>query len=435
MGIYAGNGDSHSRPGAWHLHNRADGDDQPIRHPARSSTTQRTARTPPLPPRNTAGPSPFPRPKPSWPSLRPVVTVNSAVTSGTYTIQSPAATPAFSPAGGTYATAQMVAISDATPGASIYYTTDGTNPTTSSSKYSGPITVSSTQTIKAIAAASDFSNSAVASGLYTIQPPAATPAFSPAGGTYTTTQMVTMSDATPGASIYYTTDGTNPTPSSSKYTGPITVSSTQTVNAIAAANGYSNSAVGSAAYVIQPPPTFAFSGSPGSLTIASGGEGTVTLTVTPQNGFYGAVSFACTGLPSSVGCTFSPTTVTPSGTSAVTTQLTFAATTATGSLRGNPVRCLPGCIAGPRCRFSLARKAAQGVVGFAAGSVICGSGNAYGLRRRIVHSTADSECAGDVHRYRERHFGLYPAVRHSDTHGELETHEGKAGDIHDRDKA
>ena len=262
---------------------------------------------------------------------------NSAVTSGTYTIQSPAATPAFSPASGTFATAQMVAISDATPGASIYYTTDGTNPTTSSSKYSGPITVSSTQTIEAIAAASGFSNSAVASGLYTIQPPAATPAFSPAGGTYSTTQMVTMSDATPGASIYYTTDGTNPTPSSSKYSGPITVSSTQTVNAIAAANGYRNSAVGSAAYVIQPPPTFAFSGSPGSLTIASGGEGTVTLTVTPQNGFYGDVSFACTGLPSGVGCTFSPTTVTPSGTSAVTTQLTFAATTATGSLRGNPV--------------------------------------------------------------------------------------------------
>jgi N-acetylneuraminic acid mutarotase len=265
----------------------------------------------------------------------------SAVTSGTYTIQSPAATPAFSPAGGTYTTTQMVAISDATPGASIYYTTDGTNPTTSSSKYSGPITVSSTQTIKAIAAASGYSNSAVASGLYTIQPPAATPAFSPAGGTYTTTQIVTMSDATPGASIYYTTDGTNPTPSSSKYTGPITVSSTQTVNAIAAANGYSNSALGSAAYVIQPPPTFAFSGSPGSLTIASGGEGTVTLTVTPQNGFYGAVSFACAGLPSGVGCTFSPTTVTPSGTSAVTTQLTFEATTATGSLRGNPVQFNP----------------------------------------------------------------------------------------------
>jgi hypothetical protein len=67
----------------------------------------------------------------------------------------------------------------------------------------------------------------------------------------------------------------------------------------------------------------------------------VTLTVTPQNGFHGAVSFACAGLPSGVGCIFSPTTVTPSGTSAVTTQLTFEATTATGSLRGNPVQFNP----------------------------------------------------------------------------------------------
>jgi N-acetylneuraminic acid mutarotase len=245
------------------------------------------------------------------------------------------ATPTFSPASGTFTTMQTVTISDSTPGAVIYYTTDGSVPAPSSTKYVGPITVSSTQTIQAIATAANYVSSAVASAMYTIQLTAATPAFSPAAGTYTTAQTVTISDATPGALIYYTIDGTNPTLSSAKYTGPITVSSTQTIHAIAAASSYSNSAVASATYTIQPSPTFAFAGSPTSLTVASGNQGTVTLTVTPQNGFDSAVSFACIGLQPSVSCTFSPATVTPSGSGAVTTQLTLSASTETGSLRWN----------------------------------------------------------------------------------------------------
>ncbi len=64
----------------------------------------------------------------------------------------PVATPVFSPAGGTYTSAQTVSISDATPGATIYYTTNGTTPTTNSTVYSGPIAVSSTETLEAIAA-------------------------------------------------------------------------------------------------------------------------------------------------------------------------------------------------------------------------------------------------------------------------------------------
>ena len=155
------------------------------------------------------------------------------------------ATPTLSPAAGTYTTAQTVTISDSTTGAVIYYTTDGSVPTPSSTKYIGPITVSSTETINAIATAANYVNSAVASAMYTIQPTAATPAFSPAAGTYTTAQTVTISDATPGALIYYTIDGTNPTTSSAKYTGPITVSSTQTIHAIATAANYVNSAVAS----------------------------------------------------------------------------------------------------------------------------------------------------------------------------------------------
>lgn len=79
------------------------------------------------------------------------------------------ATPTFNPAEGTYTEAQNVTISCLTSGATIYYTTDGiTTPTTSSSVYSSAIPVSSTTTIKAIAAKSGMNNSGVATATYTI---------------------------------------------------------------------------------------------------------------------------------------------------------------------------------------------------------------------------------------------------------------------------
>ena len=176
----------------------------------------------------------------------------SSLVAGVYTIAGggSAATPTFSPAAGTYSSAQSVTISDATSGAAIYYTTNGTTPTTSSTRYTGPITVSSTETLEAIAVATGDTNSAVASATYTITPTVSTPTFSPAAGTYTSAQSVTISDATSGATIYYTTNGTTPTTSSTRYTGPITVSSTETLKAIAVATGDTNSAVASAAYTI-----------------------------------------------------------------------------------------------------------------------------------------------------------------------------------------
>jgi hypothetical protein len=163
--------------------------------------------------------------------------------------QPQAATPAFSVAAGTYTSAQTVTISDTTLGATIYYAINGT-PTTSSTVYSGAIAVSSTETLKAIATASGYSTSAVATAAYTINlPAAATPTFSVPAGTYTTTQTVTISDATTGATIYYAINGT-PTASSTVYSGPITVSATEALEAMATASGYSNSAVATAAYTL-----------------------------------------------------------------------------------------------------------------------------------------------------------------------------------------
>jgi hypothetical protein len=72
-----------------------------------------------------------------------------------------------------------------------------------------------------------------------------------------------------------------------------------------------------------PAPTFTLAANPSSLSIAAGMTGTATLSVTPQNGFNSAVTFSCSGLPANSTCSFSPSSVTPSG-AAATTTLTIA---------------------------------------------------------------------------------------------------------------
>lgn len=78
----------------------------------------------------------------------------------------------------------------------------------------------------------------------------AAPTFSPAGGTYSVAQTVTITTTTSGATIYYTTDGTTPTSSSTRYTAAITVSTTTTIKAIAVKDGVS-SAVATATFTIN----------------------------------------------------------------------------------------------------------------------------------------------------------------------------------------
>ncbi len=169
------------------------------------------------------------------------------------------ATPTFSPAPGAYGSAQSVILSDSTGAAIIHYTTNGTPPTPNSSVYNNtPIPVSATTSIQAIAVLPGDNNSAIGSGTYfiTILPTAATPTFNPSPGNYSSAQTVTLSDTTPGAVIHCTTDGTMPMPTSPVCT-TISVTTTTTIEAIAVATGYNNSAV-----VI------------GLYTITSGGSGT-----------------------------------------------------------------------------------------------------------------------------------------------------------------
>lgn len=81
----------------------------------------------------------------------------------------------------------------------------------------------------------------------------AKPTFTPDGGTFTSAQSVTIS-AAEGATIYYTTNGSDPTTSSTKYASAITVSKTTTIKAIAVKDGYANSDIATATYTIKEDP-------------------------------------------------------------------------------------------------------------------------------------------------------------------------------------
>jgi hypothetical protein len=82
---------------------------------------------------------------------------------------------------------------------------------------------------------------------------AATPVFAPAPGKYTSAQMVTLSGATAGATIYYTTNGAAPSTSSARYSGAISVRASEEFEAVAIAPGYTNSGLARADYTITPP--------------------------------------------------------------------------------------------------------------------------------------------------------------------------------------
>ena len=114
-----------------------------------------------------------------------------------------AATPALWPVPGSYSqpqAGQTVTLTDSTANASIYYTTDGTTPTTSSNQYKNPVTITSTTTIQSIAMAQGYSRSALATGTYTLTPPGSGPAVS----IVVTTDDQTM-QLTPQPSVSFST--------------------------------------------------------------------------------------------------------------------------------------------------------------------------------------------------------------------------------------
>jgi len=120
-------------------------------------------------------------------------------------------------------------------------------------------------------------------------PPASAPTISPASGTFSTSESVTLADSTPGAVIYYTTNGTAPSTASAAYTGPLTLTATTTVDAIAAAAGYQTSGITTATYTLASTGT---SATPVSLAAAYNVDGIVATGTDPLNGGLDTYGFA-----------------------------------------------------------------------------------------------------------------------------------------------
>jgi hypothetical protein len=250
----------------------------------------------------------------------------------------PAATPTFSVPAGTYTAAQTVTISDATTGATIYYTTNGNPPTTGSSAYNQPVTVSSSETLEAIATASGYSTSAVASAAYVINiasnpAPAisgTSPAFTNAGGT-AFTLIVNGSGFTASSAVYWGTSALTTT----------YVSATQ-LSAQVSATDIATGGIAVSITVVTPSPgggtsnafQFEVDSASGSTTGPTFTSTTATVTagssatypVTLPSGVTGA-TVSCLNLPTGAACSYSSTTgvltisttsATPAGTYQVT---------------------------------------------------------------------------------------------------------------------
>ena len=130
-----------------------------------------------------------------------------------------------------------ISITCATSGATIYYTTDGSTPTTSSTQYTSPLGWEcSSKPIKAIAVKNGSINSTVATGSVTLK--CAKPVFSVT--TIGNTRSLTISSAfPPGATIYYTLNGG----SSTQYSSVLTVNINDVITAYATASGFDDSDV------------------------------------------------------------------------------------------------------------------------------------------------------------------------------------------------
>jgi len=151
------------------------------------------------------------------------------------------ATPTLSVASGTYTTDRTVTVAVATSGATIRYTRTGVDPTESDATVASGSTLSVTysQTLKVKAWKAGMPASQVNAAVYEMK--VAQPTLSPSGGSFTAAQTVTMTTATPGATLRYTTDGSTPTPASTAYTSAITVSTSTTLKVIGFKTDWSDS--------------------------------------------------------------------------------------------------------------------------------------------------------------------------------------------------
>jgi len=181
----------------------------------------------------------------------------AAVQTRTYTIDKTPPTVTANLATGIYNITQNITLTatdnvDSSP--FIYYTTNGSTPTTSSTRYISPITIFTTTTLKFIARDSAGNVAAVQTRTYTMDnlPIVTTNLRS---GVFNTTQNVTLiatDDIDPNPVIYYTTNGNTPTTSSTRYTTPISIFATTTLKFMARDSLGNQSPIQTVYYIFSP---------------------------------------------------------------------------------------------------------------------------------------------------------------------------------------
>jgi hypothetical protein len=259
----------------------------------------------------------------------------------TFNIEAQSATPTASPDSGVVTYGQTVTLDCNTDEAVIYYTDDGSPPDSGSTLYDAPISITAPVTIKAVAIKTGIADSAVLTAAYTVK--VTTPAVdSPAAGPlhFGDDITFTLSCTTPGASIYYTLDGTSPTSESPVYADaakPVIqkITAPVTFKAIAVKGDMAGSDVLTAAYTVDyTPPTWNFVKGGGNPTVF----GTSIISgVTYGDGKYVAVAESGTiGYSPDGGSSWTGVTSSPFNTTLIKTIVyansTFVAAGAAGAI-------------------------------------------------------------------------------------------------------
>ena len=161
--------------------------------------------------------------------------------------------PVITPTTGTYTTIQTASITSTTPGSSIYYTLDSSIPNNTKTLYSTPFQVLETSTIKAIAYKNGMANSDIVTETLTINlPHIIKPTANIPSGTYETSKNIYIDCQTSGVEIYYTTDNSEPTILSSRYTESLTIENNTTIKIRAFKTNYLESDILTLEYIIIP---------------------------------------------------------------------------------------------------------------------------------------------------------------------------------------
>lgn len=173
----------------------------------------------------------------------------------TFAIGTPAPAPTFAPAPGVYDNSATVTMSTTLASATIRYTTNGTNPTATSPAYTEPLSLTSNTTLRAGVFAPGYVTTNFTTGTYTIltattvRPPVVTPN----GGNVAVYQVVSLSTATEGATLRYTTNGSDPTAASPAYTGSLTITASGTLKVKGFKDGWTDSPITSATFTRRDP--------------------------------------------------------------------------------------------------------------------------------------------------------------------------------------